>query len=331
MSKTRLTDLAIRSLPIPQTGQKLYIDAANPGFGVRVSQGGTKTFVAILGANRTYRKVGRYPDMTLREARQEAKAMQVSYQPQPNQLSIPELITAYLDDCRTRLRSSTVERYEFALAPHRNKVDLTTSDPNEVKALKAFYNWCLDRDLVDRNPLARRRVTFNTRDRVLTDNEVAAIWHYGHPPYSDIVKLLLLTGQRRRQIHEFDPAWCNDNVITFPASVMKSNRPHTIPIIPVFEGLLADRSRFNSWSKAKVRIDKHTGVTDWVLHDLRRYFSTTMAKLEVPLHVTEHIMDHRTQVTGVAATYNRYSFLPEMHRAYVTFHQHIATITAAWA
>jgi hypothetical protein len=39
-----LTDLAIRSLKAPDKGQKDYFDGAMPGFGVRISQGGTRSF-----------------------------------------------------------------------------------------------------------------------------------------------------------------------------------------------------------------------------------------------------------------------------------------------
>ena len=48
----RLTDLSIRALQGPERGQKTYTDDTLPGFGVRVSQGGTKTFVLVRGATR---------------------------------------------------------------------------------------------------------------------------------------------------------------------------------------------------------------------------------------------------------------------------------------
>jgi len=48
----RLTDLKIRSLPAPTRGQTTYLDDAIRGFGIRVSQGGTKTFVVTYGTER---------------------------------------------------------------------------------------------------------------------------------------------------------------------------------------------------------------------------------------------------------------------------------------
>jgi len=54
----RLSDLSIRALPVPSNGAKLYYDnSALPGFGVRVSRGGTRTFVLVHGRDRQYTKI----------------------------------------------------------------------------------------------------------------------------------------------------------------------------------------------------------------------------------------------------------------------------------
>jgi hypothetical protein len=47
-----LTDLAIRSLKAPDKGQKDYFDGAMPGFSVRISQGGTRSFFFFSPATR---------------------------------------------------------------------------------------------------------------------------------------------------------------------------------------------------------------------------------------------------------------------------------------
>jgi hypothetical protein len=59
----RFTDVAIRGFKAPDKGQRDYWDDGIPGFGVRVSQGGTKSFVLILNGNR--RTLGRFPQITL--------------------------------------------------------------------------------------------------------------------------------------------------------------------------------------------------------------------------------------------------------------------------
>ena len=73
MPNVRLTDITIRAIKPPKEGQRTYLDSSLPGFGVRVSQGGTKTFVLVAGANRSRTTIGRVGVVTLSEARTEAK------------------------------------------------------------------------------------------------------------------------------------------------------------------------------------------------------------------------------------------------------------------
>jgi hypothetical protein len=63
----KLTDISVRALRPPERGQKLYIDDTLAGFGVRVSQGGSKTFVLVHGDDRRRLTIGRYPVISLSE------------------------------------------------------------------------------------------------------------------------------------------------------------------------------------------------------------------------------------------------------------------------
>ena len=69
----KFTDISIRNLPIPEKGLKLYADDAIPGFGVRVSQGGTKSFILTYGDRRERVTIGRHPIISLADARAETK------------------------------------------------------------------------------------------------------------------------------------------------------------------------------------------------------------------------------------------------------------------
>ena len=326
-----LTEITIRKLENPKTGSTKHLDPSLPGFGIRCTAR-SKSFFVMYGERRRLKTLGRWPDLTLKDARQAARQLLAAPPVVQTSPKFGEVRDQFLADCRMRLRPTTVERYYYALKPIEDvkldKLSTNINDPNQIKALKALFNWCIDHGFFDRNPFVRRKVRFGVRDRLLTDQEIAAIWNVDQPPYSDIVKLLIITGQRRNQIWCFNPLWIDGDELTFPSEVMKSKRPHTIPITGYSELLPEKEFTFNGWSKSKVRLDRRSGVTDWVLHDFRRYFSSTMARLGVPLHVTEQIIDHRSQVSGVAAIYNRYTFLDEMRDALIAYEGHLAKVTA---
>src|SRR5262245_737022 len=74
MARYKLTDAAIQRLKAPAGKQKEFFDAAYPGLAVRVTPNGVKSFTY---AGRVHGKLkratlGRYPGMSLAEARRKA-------------------------------------------------------------------------------------------------------------------------------------------------------------------------------------------------------------------------------------------------------------------
>jgi integrase len=49
---------------------------------------------------------------------------------------------------------------------------------------------------------------------------------------------------------------------------------------------------FSGWSKTKARFDAGLPFSDYTLHDLRRTFSSNLARMSVPIHVTEKLLNH---------------------------------------
>jgi hypothetical protein len=70
-----LTDISIKAIQTPPSGQVTYSDDSLPGFGVRVSQGGVKSFVVVMGRSRRRVTIGRYPTISLQKARGRAKEL----------------------------------------------------------------------------------------------------------------------------------------------------------------------------------------------------------------------------------------------------------------
>ena len=70
-------------------------------------------------------------------------------------------------------------------------------------ALSALYAWAIAEGLTDGNPVVgtRKPVDEIARDRVLTPFELAEVWRQsGAGDYDAIVRLLILTGQRREEV-----------------------------------------------------------------------------------------------------------------------------------
>lgn len=111
---------------------------------------------------------------------------------------------------------------------------------------------------------------------------------------------------------------------------MKGNRPHAIPLGDMASAILGERpkpllfagdrgKRFTNFSNMEKEFDR-LNIPGWTLHDLRRTFATEWAKLGIPPHVPERMLAHSTStISGVAAIYNRHSYLPEMREAVSIF------------
>lgn len=339
MTKIKLNDIVVRQLQYGD-GQSRYFDETLPGFGLTVGAK-RKTFFVIRGEKRQLTTIGRYPEISLQDARKAAKRL-LTEEPTKNvHMRLSDAVATYVEDIETRLRPSSVETYRQHLktAPDialrdLKKTSVTLDVPNAIKTWKVFCNWCLREELLDKNPFQYIPVQYGQRSRVLTDFELKALWQYDHPPYSDIVKLCLLTGQRVGEVTKFNDAWIAGDTITIPEAVAKNGREHTIP----FHLLTAQYLRrysgqtFNGFSKGKQRMDDKTGVTDYTVHDLRRTFSTTHARIGTPIHVTEKLLNHISgTISGVSAIYNQFQYLKETRSASLQYELFIAKLVDARA
>ncbi len=80
----------------------------------------------------------------------------------------------------------------------------------------------------------------------------------------------------------------------------------------MFPGKNASRP-FNGFRRAKDNLDEELGIDHFTLHDLRRTFSSNMARLGVPIQVTEKMLNHQSgSFGGVAGVYNRHGYVAEM-------------------
>lgn len=199
--------------------------------------------------------------------------------------------------------------------------------------LGAFFTWAIRKGMLDTNPasLIDKAKENRSRDRVLTDAELATVWQVlGEGRYGTIVKLLALTGLRRGEIG--DLCWSEidfeTDMITVPAARTKNGREHLVPMSAPVRVLLEAHPRLEGrervfatvlWNVEKKALDERVAETvgkplaGWVLHDLRRVFSTRLNEaLGVASHVVEVLLGHAgTHRAGVAGIYNRSEYLDE--------------------
>ncbi len=373
-----MTDITVRSLPIPPKGQVTYWDQKMPGFGCRVSQGGQKTFVVMHGPReaRARKIVGKYPIQSLKIAREEAKkklagvALGIIQQPVRGAIQFVEARDRYLEHARLTTRPRTAACYERLLKKHfpfgKKKItEITKQDlqyclaklhhvPSEQAhaktAARIFFNWVYREELIDRNPADRlpRMKKRPPRERVLSELEAGEVYKKAQKfkwPYGPIVQLCLLMGQRPGEVGALEWEWINleELIITLPGERVKNGRTHKFPIgdvavdllknLPrideyVFSGRNKANATFNGWAKSKREFDATLqNVAPYTLHDLRRTFSTFHAKLGTPIHVTERLLNHVSgSISGVAAIYNRHTYLPEMRDAVEKYEDHLSSI-----
>lgn len=257
----------------------------------------------------------------------------------------------YLKHVAGELRHQTVHDYGKMLRKHHfptmgvsgleiaralEKIESQSSRAHHFTVLKIFFNWAVRQDYIDSNPMEKLRKpkVQAPRERVLTDSELVKIWNACHSlgRYGAVVRLLMLTGQRKGQFALLKEEWVDEKnkVFVFPASVMKTKREHRVPYVYPADFLLmrngsykgyyfspasAIGQPFSAWSKNKDQLDRMIDIDPWTLHDLRRTWSTNAARLDIPPHITERVLSHVAPEGKVAAIYNRYRYEDEMRAA----------------
>jgi len=173
-------------------------------------------------------------------------------------------------------------------------------------ALSTLFMWAMQTGLIEHNPVIGtiQPKDGKPRERVLSDNELAAIWNAcKDDDYGRIVRLLILLGARRQEIgglrwSELDLD--NDRWL-LPAQRSKNGRAHELPLMPTTLDIvysvprLASRDQlfgarsndgFTGWDDQKEALDERSGVVGWTLHDIRRSVATKLADIGVqPLYV----------------------------------------------
>lgn len=371
MARKRLTIRFIDSVKPPKAGRVEYWDAGTPGFGLRVSDSGRKTWVLMYRHRRRLRRLtlGTYPALSLAGARDKAKAAlrQVADGTDPAEAkkvdrhadTFSDLAEQYIDRyAKDRKRSWKEDRraLDRDLLPrfgNRKASDIKRREVIDcLEAIKArgapvlanrtleiirrIYNWGIGQEIIEANPCTRIEPPGAkvSRDRVLNDDEIRAIWvTLDQRPLSIAARfrLMFLTAQRPGEVRHL--RWQDvDRAAgwwTVPGESTKNRLTHRVPLsaqaLEVLDQL--GRSGGDEWvfpsptisgpirsnAKALKRIREASEVQFWA-HDIRRTVASRLTgDLGVSRLTVSKILNHVE--TGITATYDRHSYDQEKRHA----------------
>ena len=355
-----------------------------PGFGIRkFNSGKASYFVKFnVGVQQRRKTIGKVVRGNLKAMRLEASTVlakarlgtdvvaQAKAAAAKTIITLGDLVPKYLTARQGDLRASShteVTRYltRAWLPLHADAIDAVTRQNvvgiiddlarNSGKvaadrarmALSGLYGWAIDRGWVDTNPTLniRARAQGRARERVLTEMELVEVWNACQDDdHGRIVRLLILTGQRRAEIGNL--TWAeisfDKRQVELPESRTKNGRPHIVPLSDEATAVLSGAPRresrnlvfgigsggFSGWSKSKSELDDRIirtrtahgikqAMPSWTLHDLRRSFVTHVSECDLAQpHVVEAIVNHISGAkAGVAGVYNRATYLNEKRQA----------------
>jgi integrase len=227
----------------------------------------------------------------------------------------------------------------------------TTTAAAVRRHLSALFTWAIAEGLLgdDANPVdnSYRPTDPKPRDRVLTNDELVAIWNAsGDDDHGRILRLLTLLGSRRQEVggmrnSELD---LDAGTWTLPGERSKNHRPHTIALPAAALEIIksvprGDRDHlfgspwvnrgFTSWWTGKQELDRRLGdaVRPWRVHDIRRTVATRMADIGIEPHVIEAVLNHYSgHRRGVAGTYNRSKYERAMAAALARWAEHVLAL-----
>lgn len=280
-NKINFTKIIIESLPLPQPGKRdIYHDTKTLGLQLRVTS--VKTFFInrrIKGGSPERITLGRYPDMTIEQARKKTKEIIHDIAEGKNpaeikrgkkaELTFIELFDEYLqrhskpnkktwdEDVEKfqnhiekpigRMKLSSISRTEIALI-HSNisKKRHFTAANRTLALISSIYGWAISAGLWNSNPaLGIRRNKEKSRDRFIQGDELPrffeAVAKEENEAIRDYVLMSLLTGARRSNVLSMRWKDINFNRAEWRIEETKNGTPQTVALSP--EALEILRSR----------------------------------------------------------------------------------------
>jgi integrase len=393
--------LSARTIAGLKSGDRADLcDALAPGLTLRVSASGVKTWSVLYkhrGRNRRL-TIGRYPALSLADAREQARTVRARValgedpagDKQTERATFDQTIANLVEDYekhaggrRSWPETNRILQNEI-LPSWRNRAvkDITRADVRQMIERKVetapimanrllarvsrLFNFALEREWIEANPAARIRkpAEERSRDRVLEDDELRALWKAlqeteaedddGNalnrlvPALNDAFQVMLLTAQRcgevcRMRWEDLDlkAGWWS-----IPGAFTKNGADHRVPLSRPALDILKRREKtkkpdavfvFVTRTKRSVaaRAKKAASFLSVGLpfafraHDLRRTAASRMAAAGIPRDHIAHVLNHRSVTRAtVTAIYDRYTYDVEKRTALETWARSLEAVTS---
>jgi integrase len=269
MPRRSLTAPTVARLKPPSQGQVDYFDKGFPGFALRVSYGGGKSFVFFyrIGGKLRRMTLGTFPALSLAEAReawrvarQDAAAGRDPARAHKREKPATDFENVarewvMRDQAKNKSRREVeriVNREMIPVWGTRAIAEITRRDildlidgiadrgsPIMARRVLAYvhrlFKWSVGRGIIDTNPATDlpKPGSETKRDRVLSDEEVIRIWNVSLNlgwPFGEAIRLLILTGARREEIGALQWEEFVDREIRLAGTRTKNGNPHIIPL-----------------------------------------------------------------------------------------------------
>lgn len=245
-----------------------------------------------------------------------------------------------------RLLSSITRRDVLDLLDDLAETGKATTANRVRVLLSGLFGWALQRDIVPSSPIAGTKppAKERARERVLTDDELRWLWlasGEAGQPWPQLIRLLILTGQRRGEVSRMHDDELHGDLWKLPASRTKNGRAHDVPLSPPAVALIEGLDRIGPWVCTTTGTEPFSGfskgfravvakmaetaakergepvsIPPFHLHDIRRTVATGMARAGIPVRVTEAVLNHVSGTAGgIVSVYQRHDYAAEKRAA----------------
>lgn len=335
-------------------------DGSSPGLYLRVRSGGSKVFVLRLkrGGKVKVRTLGAWPGYRLKDARQEAAKASArrsgSVARTTVKSALDEFWREHIEPTYKRTASPATYRREIErVIGNRPTDDVRAGEVSDmVRAYRPrglvaanrllaftglFFKWAVEAGYCEASPCASlsRRIAGGeerSRERVLADAEIVALWKCAGP-HANLLRALLLTGCRIGELQGGLHSQLHGDRLDIPDT--KSGRPHWVHVTAEasaqFDGgeLFLFSQRSATAVQAWVKRFQKSAPGAWTPHDLRRTFATIAGNVGVQPHIIRRLLNHAEE--GSLPVYLRSEYAEERIAATKAIGERIADIVRGGA